>query len=234
LLPIDDQLKFFVENYGIRDYQEDPRFIGDVQSGYMYKKYLNAGFIDNRTITLQLNTDGAQIFNSSKFSFWPLMGIINESFYAHRRSNAILMAIWYGNRKPPRSAILDPCVRQLNVLEKIGITVNEVQYRVKAIIVTLDTIARALVKNTRQFNGLHGCDFCLHPGNYHLNAYFLLCILFADFTIFIKFHSFFTCKGVQVAKGRGTVRVYPKPKENETQYSRRSTHQHKSDLLVNV
>ena len=38
-----------------------------------------------------------------EYSFWPFMGIVNETGYKTRRSNVILMAIWIGNKKPPSS-----------------------------------------------------------------------------------------------------------------------------------
>ncbi|KZS19917.1 Uncharacterized protein APZ42_013528 [Daphnia magna] len=108
---------------------------GDVFTGDRYKQYVKDGLISEQTVTMQINTDGAQKFKSSKYSFWPFTGIINETGYKTRRSNVILMAIWFGNKKPPRNAFVDPCVVEL---EKLCTTV--------------------------QFNGAYGCDFCLHPG----------------------------------------------------------------------
>lgn len=34
----------------------------------------------------------------------------------------------------------------------------------KYLVITTDTVARPLVRNSTQFNGVFGCDFCLHPG----------------------------------------------------------------------
>lgn len=138
---------------------------GDVYTGNRYRKYIQDGLIDDYTITLQINTDGAQKFVSSKYGFWPFMGIINETSYKTRRSNIILMAIWYGNKKPPRNVFLDPCVAELKKLCETGIECDGKMYKVRPVIVTVDTIARPVIRNTTQFNGLFGCDFCLHPGS---------------------------------------------------------------------
>lgn len=167
LLPIDEQVQFFLRNYGIKQphtYNDCEDRKGDVFTGDRYKQYVKDGLINDRTITMQINTDGAQKFKSSKYSFWPFMGIINETGYKTRRSNVILMAIWFGNKKPPRSVFLDPCVNQLKKLCSTGIECDGKIYKIRPVIVTVDTVARPVLRNTTQFNGAYGCDFCLHPG----------------------------------------------------------------------
>lgn len=168
LLPIDEQICYFIRHHGIKrnpsTATDNQAMKGDVCTGDRYQKYVDDGLIDECTITLQINTDGAQRFKSSKYSFWPFMGIINEASYKTRRSNIILMAIWYGNKKPPRNAFLDPCVAKLKNLCSTGVECDGKFYKVRPIIVTVDTIARPTIRNTIQFNGEYGCDFCLHPG----------------------------------------------------------------------
>lgn len=41
---------------------------------------------------------------------------------------------------------------------------NGIIYKVRVLIISTDTVARPLVRNSTQFNGEFGCDFCLHPG----------------------------------------------------------------------
>ena len=62
ILPIEDQIKHFIKSYGIYRPEDISGFVGDVTTGNMYKKYAADGHIDDRTTTLQLNTDGAQLF----------------------------------------------------------------------------------------------------------------------------------------------------------------------------
>lgn len=167
LLPVDEQLKFFIRHHGIKkanasDDADDWK--GDVCTGDRYKQYVKDGIINEQTVTMQINTDGAQKFKSSKYSFWPFMGIINETGYKTRRSNVILMAIWFGNKKPPRNVFLDPCVAELKNLCSTGLKVDGNVYKIRPVIVTVDTVARPVIRNTTQFNGAFGCDFCLHPG----------------------------------------------------------------------
>lgn len=60
-LPIEKQLIYFVEQHGLsssRDY--DPNYRGDVHTGSCYQELRIKGEIDDDTVTLQLNTDGAE------------------------------------------------------------------------------------------------------------------------------------------------------------------------------
>ena len=62
-LPIEKQLVHFIRHGGLAKPQnEDPNYRGDVTSGGLYRKLKEGGIIDEHTITLQLNTDGAEIF----------------------------------------------------------------------------------------------------------------------------------------------------------------------------
>lgn len=168
ILPIEPQLRFFVEHYGENltrcNQQTSSTKIGDVPTGYLYKKYQNENLLNENILTLQLNTDGVQIFESSKFEFWPFMEIINEAPYKVRRSNVILHALWYGNKKPPRNVFLDPIIDDLNRVKREKFMVNGRIYSIQPVITTVDTIARNGLSNTTQFNGLFGCDWCLNPG----------------------------------------------------------------------
>ena len=47
-----------------------------------------------------------------------------------------------------------------------GFLFNGQCVRVFAPICTADAIARPKLKNTKQFNGVCGCDWCTHPGTY--------------------------------------------------------------------
>lgn len=60
-IPIEKQLVFFIEQHGLvtsRDF--DPNYRGDVHSGSCYRTLRETGEVDDSTITLQLNTDGAE------------------------------------------------------------------------------------------------------------------------------------------------------------------------------
>ncbi len=101
-LPIEQQLLYFMKHHGLPEVlqQVDPNIRSDVNSGTMYRKLVESGVINSFTITLQLNADGASCYRKSKYSFWPLMALINDVPYKLRRSYIILLALWFGNKKP--------------------------------------------------------------------------------------------------------------------------------------
>ena len=92
------------------------------------------------------------------------MALINEAPYRIRRRFVLLLALWFGNKKPPRKALLDHPLFDLRRLQEDGIVVNGRQYFVRVLIVTTDTVARTIPWNMTQFNGKCGCNFCLMIG----------------------------------------------------------------------
>ena len=166
-MPIEMQLRYFIEQNGLQESPEpNPNIRGDINSGGCYQDLRKEGKIDSHTITVQLNADGAKVFKSSKLDVWPLMAIINELPYRLRREYFILLAIWYGDKKPPAQAFLDWAIGKLKNLMDNGIVVNEILYKVRVVVITTDTVARPLLLCTAQFNGEFGCSICLHPGKY--------------------------------------------------------------------
>lgn len=58
---------------------------------------------------------------------------------------------------------------QLNELQHIGIKWRDSENvehtsKVHSLLCSSDSIARPLLRNTKQFNRKYGCDFCLHHG----------------------------------------------------------------------
>ena len=51
----------------------------------------------------------------------------------------LLLALWFGNKKPPRKALLDHPLFDLRRLQEDGIVVNGRQYFVRVLIVTTDS-----------------------------------------------------------------------------------------------
>lgn len=65
------QLKFFIENHGFKSDDQsfnnmDLNFRSDVNSGEIYRKLRETGIIDGKTVTLQLNADGAQCYEKKQ------------------------------------------------------------------------------------------------------------------------------------------------------------------------
>ena len=66
-LPVAKQIEHFFRHHRINpEWNPDPDIRGDVNTGGCYRQLREEGLIDERTITLQLNTDGAEIFEVRK------------------------------------------------------------------------------------------------------------------------------------------------------------------------
>ncbi|KYN06213.1 hypothetical protein ALC62_02846 [Cyphomyrmex costatus] len=64
-----------IEKYDVED-------VSSVRSGTIYKQLKQTGVIGLNSISIQWNTDGAQVFHSSKKSMWPIQIGINELPYS--------------------------------------------------------------------------------------------------------------------------------------------------------
>jgi len=81
---IKSQLKGMLENENLwESIQNRPRFekgcYGEVYTGDLYRSAVIKTFLESGdNFTMTLNTDGVQVFNSSKYQIWPIMCAINE------------------------------------------------------------------------------------------------------------------------------------------------------------
>ena len=171
LLPVEEQLKYFIKNYTHKqkvskdDAKTESSCCGDVHTGDAYRKLIADGVIeDNNALTCQLFFDGAEVFEESRFKMWPAIGVFNEASYKTRRRTPILFGVWFGTRKPPLDVYLDAIVEELNRLSNVGFFFEGTKYKLYAVILVMDTVARCMICGMMQFNGEFGCFFCLHPG----------------------------------------------------------------------
>lgn len=160
--------------------------VEDIYDGNLYKKHCeNQGFLSSvNNISLMWYTDGVPLFESSKYSIWPLYFVINELPYQMRMSktNIIFGGIWFGEHKPLFHIFLKPSIVSINKLYKgVEVTLpdtSRITVRGMLLCGTCDLPAKSLVLNMNQFNGKFGCSKCLESGE-------------------------------TVAAGRGNTRVYP-------------------------
>lgn len=60
-------------------------------------------------------------------------------------------------------------------MERDGIFVNGQNYKIRVLVITTDTVARPVIRNSTQFNGEFGCDFCLHKDTMIIKYLFFIC-----------------------------------------------------------
>jgi hypothetical protein len=174
MLPLELQLRELLERSEIQDALFcnrglDDGLFKDVCDGLSYRKHpdLQPG---TNNISTVWNTDGVPVFESSNYSIWPVYHMINELPYRLRARNTVLHALWFGNQKPRMDTFLKPFVDDGIHLYNSGVKwfhqrSNTVKLsKVLFLICSCDSVARAPLQNIKQFNGEHGCSFCLHKG----------------------------------------------------------------------
>ncbi|XP_070174358.1 uncharacterized protein [Littorina saxatilis] len=156
--------------------QRNGQIITDVMDGKLYREAFNSdGQFNSRAanakedelhISFQLNTDGVSIFRSSVFSIWPLYMVINElpPDIRFSRTNRIFAGLWFGKTKPQMLTFLTPLATCLKDLFNTGFQTGKTTVKGLLLSGVFDSPARSLFQNIIQFNGFHGCPYCLMPG----------------------------------------------------------------------
>lgn len=144
----------------------------DIWSGSVLRPDIEPGkfFSYKEHLALSIFTDGIPLFKSSTISLWPVYLIVNNlpPLIRTYSENVILCALWCGPGKPPVHDLLMPVMDMMKNLLTVGITMHTPDgmktIRGKLMVGVFDLPAKAIVLNTKQFNGQYGCSTCLHPG----------------------------------------------------------------------
>ena len=158
ILPLKEQRSEMVNSKIYTHFRKHDNTDSDIINSEFYKKLLDNNIIGTNDITITFNSDGISLFKSSKKSMWAILVTINELPYRIRKDNVILCGIWYGKKKPVMNTFLQPFVNELIELEKTGFETTTyassepVVIKVHAIVCTVDSVARPMIQNVKQFN----------------------------------------------------------------------------------
>lgn len=98
-----------------------------------------------------------QICTTSKQSAWPILITVNELPLMLRRKHVFMASLWLSKKKPVCNEYLKPFVMELLELAETGVSFRRngtaVTLKVKACCCISDTIARPMIRNSKQFNG---------------------------------------------------------------------------------
>ena len=145
----------------------------DITDGECYRAMMGDDlFLDKakNNLTAIFNTDGVNLYSSSKVELWPIFLAINELSPAQRfsRNNIILLGLWQGKGKPPFQAFLQIFTDEMNTLytEGVEVQIDEETYSVKLSVLCgiTDLPAKAELLNMSYFNGEYACITCEEPG----------------------------------------------------------------------
>jgi hypothetical protein len=162
------QLKQILSNCSVEDFgscKHDSDLIEDSCCGKR-SKFLKR---EQGSVTLTWNTDGVPVSGSSKRAIWPIFCSVNELSFKERSKNMILCGLWSGDKKPDMNVFLKPFVDELTRLGSEGLVATFKNGTTEKIFVfsgaiSVDTPARAMCQNLKQFNGRCGCAFCEMEG----------------------------------------------------------------------
>lgn len=151
--------------------------ISDVYDSKLYKMHSGpGGFLeDPYNISLLGNTDGVALIRSSGYGVWPVFLVINELPPLQRfsRTNRLFAGLWFGKGKPHFPTFLQPFAFSMRTLFTQGIEIslaNSKTIKIRGILLdmTLDSPAKSLWLQIKQFNGYFGCPKCKERGCQHI------------------------------------------------------------------
>lgn len=128
-----------------------------------------------KRLTFTLHADEVAVGNSSTAAIFPIFITINEMNNLIRRENFFLTGLFVGTKKPAVDLFLTPIVEELNSLADSPITwkdsnQEDVSATFHLVAVIADAPMRAYLRNVRQFNHKHGCDWCRIEATSHRKA----------------------------------------------------------------
>lgn len=173
---IENQLRGIIRKYWTeifayinKNSRRNSTCIRDIIDGNVIKE-LNGKESKTYNLTLLMNTDGANVFESNTQSLWPIQFYLNFLPPSHRFivSNIIVGALYFGEKKPDVLNFFLPLAKEIQDLQRRGIVVEigEVEWTFNIYLTqgSFDLPAKATMQQLMQYNGSYGCSYCLHPG----------------------------------------------------------------------
>lgn len=93
----------------------------DITDGELYRQQREELDLDAMGITMTVSSDGCPLFNSSKYSIWPVQMAINELPPSQRCKNLMISMLWYGQTHPNMTIMLMAFVKQMRLLGDTGV-----------------------------------------------------------------------------------------------------------------
>jgi Protein of unknown function (DUF1258) len=167
-VPLEPQLNRMLTKYHVDNFRPCIHAVNVMENTCCGKqtKNLKQGL---NSLTLTINTDGVPISGSSRQDIWPILCSVSELNLKERSAGMILCGLWCGKTKPKINIFFKPFVEELQRLGTEGFVAtfkDDVQANMKVFVgaVSVDTPARAMLQNLKQFNGRYGCAWCEMEG----------------------------------------------------------------------
>lgn len=145
--------------------------ISDAHHGEVLKSVLKQyEDSDINVLSLCVNVDGANKYNSNKISLWPVQFSQNYLPPTIRflPNNILVSGLMYTEDKFDFREYMLPLINELKNLneEKIIKSIDGDEYTFKPIVTScaVDLPAKSKFQEITQFNGYNACTYCKHPG----------------------------------------------------------------------
>lgn len=181
-IPLEQQLRQMLNehfqtiiNFICRNKQKG--LISDTDDGNLFKDIQDKNSFLH-ILSLTLNIDGGNIYNSSKKSLWPIQLYQNylPPEIRFRPENILIVGLYFGNHKPDAFNLLYPLAKELSVIQSNKISIHDSSsngffvFSPYIVIASCDLPAKHMLINFVGLSGHHSCSFCYHPGESVKNA----------------------------------------------------------------
>lgn len=173
ILSDENILENLLDNYrslrGEIDQKKDAD-ISDIHDAELYQKHelINSRSESDVILTVNINSDGAAVFNNSKYSLWPITLLINELPLHLRFKMLLLGGAMYTNYEP-NFKLMDLFMKiffqQFSKLITTGIKISRSTGEILKIFlvplcISVDSVARPAISGRMKFNSYDGCHWC--------------------------------------------------------------------------
>lgn len=158
----------YIKNF---DTNSNSNSISDAHHGRILKSILKQyEESDINILSLCVNVDGANKYNSNKLSLWPVQFTQNylPPNIRFLPNNILVSGLMYTENKFDFRDYMLPLINELKNLndDKIIKYIEGEEYTFKPIVTccAVDLPAKSKFQETTQFNGYNACTYCKHPG----------------------------------------------------------------------
>ena len=143
--------------------------LSDIQCGEESRKLCDNHMLGKDDWSLLWNCDVVPVFKGSKYQICPIQYSARLLIVDRRKQHILMPSLWFWPSKPNMMTLLTPFTNEPFNLETTGIDWEDRQgnthlSKVFVLVCSSDSVARPMLRNTKQFNGVYGCDFCFHDG----------------------------------------------------------------------
>lgn len=153
-----------------KKFANESSIIIDVQSSNVHKK-IAAKHPNSVILSLVLNTDGANVYNSTNKSVWPIQLYQNylPPSVRYIPENILVIGLSFGIGKPDVKQLILPFAKECRqIFTNNGLKFmhsdQDIIFLPMVTHVCCDIPARAMVQEMVAFNGYDACCYCDHPG----------------------------------------------------------------------